>query len=116
LPGGWRDRPGPVYVAEGASDTAALHTAGACAIGRPSAGGAVGLLARLLAGVGREVVVVADRDADGRRDEPAGALALARRLRATLGPRVRCVLPPPGVKDVRDYFCGLNAAGGGGER
>jgi hypothetical protein len=61
---GWRDRGGPVYVVEGASDTLALSACGLCAVGRPSAAGGADMLAELLRDwpAARGVVVLGEND------------------------------------------------------
>jgi replicative DNA helicase len=87
----------PVFVVEGASDAAALHGLGLCAVGRPSAHGGADVLAELL--VGRHVCVL------GERDGTAGETG-ARRVAARLTDHcasVRAVLPPEGVKDARAW-------------
>ena len=88
-----------LLIAEGPTDTAALLDLGFAAVGRPSCTGGVGLLADL---VGRrrerEVVIVSDADAPGRR----GADNLASVLVAYCT-TVRIIEPPDGVKDARAW-------------
>jgi hypothetical protein len=101
---------GPIYLPEGASDTAALHSVGALAIGRPAAD-ASALVRRwlppLLSGYGdRPIIVVADRDnqKNGKQPGAAGASVLALWLRAALLRPVSWALPAPPHKDVRDQI------------
>ena len=111
-----RDPALPLIVCEGASDAAAAMALGGeavRAVGRPNwACGddlLLALLNRLNPAGDANVTVVGDNDAggDGRR----GALALARTLRPAAA-RVRVVLPPAGVKDLRAWLAaGLAAAG-----
>jgi hypothetical protein len=107
LPAGWRDREGPLLLAEGASDTAAAWDAGYATIGRPQAHGTttwlVEQLATLLADDPRRIVVVADEDPSGTGRE--GAEELARRLTDALDRPVDVLPPlPPGVKDLRELL------------
>ncbi len=89
---------GPLLLAEGESDAAALLDLGAEAIGRPSCrGGARLLMDYLRASPRNEVVVVADDDGAGR----AGAADLARML-APICPLVRLLVPP--AKDAREWL------------
>lgn len=84
----------PIYVCEGASDTAALLGLGLDAVGVPMAGHCGEELSRLLKG--RHAVIVADADVRGRSG--AGKLA------AILGhscASVRVIEPPEGAKDAR---------------
>ena len=85
----------PVFIAEGASDTAALLSMGFDAVGVPMAGQCGELLAELLAG--RHIVMVADADDAGRRGaERIAAVTLGRCA------SVRVIEPPKGAKDVRE--------------
>lgn len=89
---------GPLLVAEGESDAAALLDLGAEAIGRPSCRGGTALVVEYLGAYPRgEVVVVADADAVGR----AGAADLARALTPHC-PRVRLLVPP--AEDARQWL------------
>jgi len=95
---------GPVYLAEGASDTAALVSVGLLACGRASAQGSRTerlWLARTLRGFkNRKIIVVGDRDPSGTGR--VGAEALALHLSLTLKRGVRWGLPAVGYKDVRE--------------
>jgi len=114
IPDGWRDMPGPVYCPEGFSDAAALVAIGACAVGRPNVGGGAGLLAELLRGDPRPVVVLGEND--GRWDEKGGkkflrrpgydgAVAACTRLRQALRRSdITAMMPPEGYKDVRAFI------------
>ena len=108
LPTDWRDRPGPVFVVEGPTDTTAMTAAGLAAVGRPSNSGGEKMLAELFRDldVGREIVVVGEND---RKDGGAwpgrdGALSIARGLASALHRPVRWALPPADAKDVRDWL------------
>lgn len=107
---GWRDRPGPVFLVEGPSDTLAMTAAGLAAIGRPSNSGGVELLAELLRTIpaDREIIVVGENDrVPGRVPEwPGrdGALSVAANLAADIGRPVRVAMPPPPAKDVRAWL------------
>jgi hypothetical protein len=109
LPSGQSGGRGPLLVGEGPTDTAALLDLGFSDVaGRPSCTGGVKLLVEL---VGRrrprEVVILADNDAPGRR----GADYLASAL-AAYAPAVRVIAPPAGVKDARAW---LQAGGTGAD-
>ncbi|HLP85465.1 MAG TPA: AAA family ATPase [Phycisphaerales bacterium] len=85
----------PIYVCEGASDTAAMLSMGLVAVGVAMAGHCGAMLADLLAG--RHVVLVADADRAGRN----GAMKLAREIAGRCA-SVRIIEPPDGAKDARD--------------
>lgn len=89
----------PVFVCEGASDTASMLGIGLQAVGIPSAGQCCEWLATLLKG--RHAVAVADADKAGARgaDEIVGALVPD-------GASVRRILPPKGAKDAREAIIG----------
>ena len=94
----------PVIVAEGASDTACLHTFAFTAVGVPMAGQAAGELASLLQD--RHVVLFGDSDDAGRRSvEMLGAALVG------VCASVRFAFPPEGHKDVRSWV----ADGGAGD-
>ena len=116
LPSGWRDRPGPVFIAEGPTDAAALTAAGLGCVGRPGANMGAALLAELLRDLppDRDIVVVAENDQklDGRWPGRDGAVAVVRRLADALARPVRWALTPGGAKDPRAWFA-EQAAGAG---
>lgn len=88
---------GPLHIAEGESDTAALLSMEVRAIGRPGALACVETVVRYVTGLGeRDVVVVGDADPVGE----AGAVKVANGLQA-VGVRARVVVPP--AKDVRAW-------------
>jgi phage/plasmid primase-like uncharacterized protein len=105
VPGYGREiRAGPIYLCEGASDTAALYSVGALAFGRFSATGSALERLWLTRLLGRHhdhaVVVVGDRDASG--SGARGAKALAEHLQNALGRPVAWALPMKSFKDVRE--------------
>lgn len=101
IPRGWSDRPGPVFVPEGASDTLALHAAELSSVGRPFSNGGVSHLYGLFRDVPDwEVVIVAENDGPGL----TGAEGVATKLSAMLNREVTWVLPPEQFKDVRDWL------------
>jgi hypothetical protein len=112
---GWRDTEDALYVPEGASDTGSLAALGLPALGRPSAKAGGQVLADLLAGTGREIVVLGELDPNTDNGEwPGrdGAVATATRLAAALRRPVSWAFPPGRAKDVRDWFAaqGLTAS------
>lgn len=89
---------GPLFIAEGESDTAALLSMGVRAIGRPGALACVEAVVRHVTSQGeRDVVVMGDADAVGE----AGAAKVAEDLSA-MGVNTRVAVPP--AKDVRAWF------------
>lgn len=94
----------PVIVAEGASDTACLHTFAFTAVGVPMAGQAAGELVSLLRD--RHVVLIGDSDTAGRKSIEALCAALV-----GVCASVRFAFPPEGHKDVRSWV----ADGGAGD-
>lgn len=89
---------GPLLIAEGATDTAALLDLGFDAIGRPSCSGGVRhVLHFVKVRAPARVVIVADQDAPGQ----VGAAALARTL-AAHHRDVRVITPP--AKDARAWL------------
>jgi DNA primase len=92
---------GRLLVCEGPTDTAALLDMGLeNVVGRPSCAGGVKLVVELVKRRrAREVVIVADADKPGR----IGAGNLATVLLA-YARSVHLVVPPCGIKDVRDWL------------
>jgi phage/plasmid primase-like uncharacterized protein len=87
-----------LFVCEGPTDTAALLSVSLDAIGVPSAGGAVDLVADVARKLRpAEAVIVADGDGPGR----AGAERLADAMMMVRP--VRVITPPAGVKDARAW-------------
>jgi hypothetical protein len=102
VPANLADLPDPVYVVEGASDTAAAISAGYAAVGRPSAKGGVEIIAELLSD--RDVVVLGenDRKPDGAWPGLEGARYVDQRLAKRWSREVTIAMPPEGVKDLRN--------------
>ncbi|MFN5662334.1 MAG: DUF3987 domain-containing protein, partial [Planctomyces sp.] len=94
----------PILVAEGASDTACLHTFAFTAVGVPMAGQAAGELAVLLRD--RHVVLIGDNDTAGRKSVESLCAALIGVCES-----VRFAFPPDGHKDARSWV----ADGGAGD-
>lgn len=115
LPTGWRERPGPVIVVEGPTDTLAATAAGLACIGRPSNSGGVELLSELFRGwpADRDIIILGENDtkADGAWPGRDGAVAVARGLAAKLGRPVAWALPPCGYKDARETLTRLPRGG-----
>lgn len=112
---GWRERPGPVLIPEGASDTLALTAAGIAAVGRPTNTGGVDHLAALLADwpTDRSIVVLGENDQkpDGKWPGKEGVESVAPKLAERLGRTVLTSFPPDGAKDVRAWFAERVKAG-----
>ena len=89
---------GPLWVCEGASDTAAALTLDLDAIGRPSCSTGAAMVAKFARGR-LEIVIVGDNDTAGRK----GAADLAESL-ALYYPCVRVVFPPGKCKDLRGWY------------
>ena len=123
----WADAKGPVIIVEGGSDTAAGIAMGLAVIGRPSNLGGVDYLARMLKGVDRQAVIIAERDrkehdtlaevirrqhdpkCDGCRQcwpGKAGAVETSMRLSRRLNRIVQWSFPPDG-KDIRDWMVSM---------
>jgi hypothetical protein len=107
VPDGWLNRPGPVFLPEGASDTLALTALGLSAVGRPSNTGGVDHLAELLQTVpsDRPIVVIGEYDPkpDGKWPGKDGAINTAAALRERLGRPVHWCLPLDSAKDIREW-------------
>lgn len=94
----------PVWVCEGASDTAAMIGLGFTAVGVPMAGQCGEWLAALLKG--RHVVVCRDNDTAGLK----GSNKIRDAIVATCA-SVRIIVPPDGAKDAREaVIAGASAA------
>lgn len=106
VPAGWEKSHGPILVTESADDVAWLVGAGYSAIGRPAFTGGVEHLARLLEGVDRKIVVLAedDRTIDGQWPGKERAEAVAQGLATSLGRGVKRWLPPEGCEGVCEYI------------
>ena len=110
VPAGWQDRNGPVFVVEGASDTAAMWAAGLCAVGRPSNSGGSEMLTALLSQTdeARAICVVVERDEKGNGLWPGldGSMTVARYLRKAFPKRpVKWAVVPAGIKDACEFLC-----------
>ena len=106
----WRERPGPVLIVEGGSDTAAAITLGLAAIGRPSAivpGDVLPELVELLKLLPseREIIVLGECDekSDGKWPGRDGAIRTSRELTEALGRPIAWALPKP-AKDLRCWL------------
>jgi hypothetical protein len=86
----------PLLICEGASDCATALSMGFSAIGRPSCN--TGAKHIYSFAQGRETVIIADNDEVGIN----GAKHLASNL-VLYCPSVKIVLPPPGIKDLREW-------------
>ncbi len=84
----------PIFICEGASDTAALLGLGLCAVGVPMAGFGGAILAQVLKD--RHAVTVSDADSSGRD----GAGKIAAELMGSCS-SVRLIKPPGDAKDAR---------------
>jgi hypothetical protein len=108
VPDGWRKRLGPIFLPEGASNTAALTAMNLAAVGRPSNTGGVDHLIDILSDtpVDRPVIVVCDWDPKPDGDWPGlkGKTLVAPQLAAKLGRPVHWVFPPDKTKDVRKWL------------
>jgi hypothetical protein len=106
VPAGWRERTGPIYMPEGASDTAALWAMGLRAIGRPSRVGGERYAAELLADVDAPIVVVGERDMQPEEGRwPGNPEPFAANLRGRLPRRqITTILPKEPYKDMREYY------------
>ena len=100
-------KPAELLLTEGPTDCAAALDLGFPAVGRPSCTGATQFTIDLVKRLGIErVVVVGDNDepkADGRRPGIEGAMRMATAM-AVHAKSVKVILPPAGVKDMRDWL------------
>ena len=90
------DGGGLLMVCEGPTDTAVALDMGFDAVGRPNCNSKVKMTARYVGT--RQVTIIADNDVAGID----GAKILAREL-AVSGRKVRIIVPPLGVKDLRQW-------------
>ncbi len=122
----WLDYDGPLFIVEGGSDTAAGLTLGLPVIGRQSNLGGVKYLCRMLRGVRRKMIVVAERDEKDRATLPEahkagclccnmcypgkhGAVQTSIRLSRELQTLVAWSFMPDGAKDMRSWLNQQNA-------
>ncbi len=100
--------PGPIYVVEGGSCTAAGLTMGLAVVGRPSNVGGVKFLTKLLSSISkdREIIVMGERDEkpDGKWSGRDGAITTAKKIANGLNRPVSWSLPPEGAKDLREWL------------
>jgi hypothetical protein len=104
---GWRDRPGPLFIVEGASDTIALAAAGLAAVGRPGAESGtkpIEYLVELLRDwpTDRSIIIVAERDK--KKVGEKGAAKLAKELSGKLSRPIAWGFPPDNAKDSRAWM------------
>lgn len=116
LPPLWRSLAGPVVIVEGASDVAAgLDIGGLVPVGRPGREGGIPDLLALLADwpTDRDVIVCGENDRldkagnvrpNGDWPGREGAIETARQLALGLRRPVSAVLPPEGIKDLRQWW------------
>jgi len=106
LPEGWEKHDGPVFLVEGASDTAVMVDNGISVIGRPSNTGGVSHLKELLKQERREIIVVGENDKkpDGSHPGLEGAQKVATKLATSLARSISLVIPSQGQKDIRSWF------------
>ncbi len=117
LPAGWRTRPGPLFIVEGASDVLALFLCGLAVIGRFSNTGGAELLAELLTNwpADRCIIFIGenDRKPDGKWPGRDGAIRTATDLAGRLRRQVSWAMIPDEVKDSRAWV--VEWAAGSGE-
>lgn len=87
---------GPLIICEGPTDTGAALDLGFDAIGRPNCDSKVDMTVKFARG--RKVTIIADNDAVGIE----GAKKLSRKLIEHC-PEVKIIVPPLGVKDLRQW-------------
>lgn len=103
--------PGPTLIVEGPTETAAAIDLGFAVVGRPSCSACVSMMVfylRLLAmrrGTPVDAVIVSNRDKPDQRGRRAGQRGAGVLFRALLSAcrSVRVILPPRGIKDLRDW-------------
>lgn len=88
----------PIIIVEGASDVLAAMALGFVAIGRPSAEGGMAIL-REMPLASKEVWIIGDNDAGaGRKGMQKTYLNIK-----DMTEEVKCILPPEGIKDLRQW-------------
>lgn len=88
----------PTIIVEGASDVLAAMALGFVAIGRPSAEGGMAVLKEMPL-AGKEVWIIGDNDAGaGKKGMQKTFLNIK-----DITKNIRCVLPPEGIKDLRQW-------------
>ena len=94
-----------IFVVEGASDAAALHSLGLPVVGRPSNNGGADQLAEFLSEYER-VIILGEYDPKPNGKWPGwdGAVAVAGKLARTWRRTVYFAMPPRGSKDVRTWL------------
>ncbi|MSR59742.1 MAG: hypothetical protein EXS05_19220 [Planctomycetaceae bacterium] len=104
----WREGTGPIFLVEGASDTAALKTIGLAVVGRPSNLAGVGQLTDLLFDIAtdREIIVGGERDQKPNGSWPGreGAISVSTQLAEALDRTIGWALPPDDAKDSRAWL------------
>jgi AAA domain len=107
VPTGWREREGPIFLGEGASDVLAMTALGLAALGRPNNRAGVEQLREVLADVpaDRAIVVLGEYDPKPNGTWPGrdGMLETAAALARGLKRPVCWSFPPDGKKDVRRW-------------
>lgn len=91
---------GPVFIPEGPTNVCALLSVGFDAIGRPFCQGGINEVVSTMRRLGRDAVIIGDRDEAGIR----GAEQLASSLFGVVP--VKLIYPPSKFKDVRDWYRG----------
>jgi len=101
---------GRVVLPEGFTDGVAVHATGEVAIGRPSVSGGIQEIATLLGSLNLpetvSIILLGENDqaADGTWPGRDQAEEAARKLAGLLGRPVAVLMPPGGVKDVREAW------------
>jgi hypothetical protein len=108
FPAGWRARPGPLFVPEGATDTLTMSFAGLRAVGRPFNSGGTDDLVALAATLPPDdhLILLGENDqkSDGEWPGRDGVERVARGVTEKSHRSVSIAFPPPGAKDVRDWL------------
>lgn len=88
----------PIPIVEGASDVLAAMSLGFTAVGRPSAEGGMEILKEMPL-ASKEVWIIGDNDAGAGK---AGMQKAYLNIKGMTG-NVKCILPPEGIKDLRQW-------------